>query len=209
MSILKSTLIASASLLIATSHANAAENPDTGWYVGAGVVSSQIKIKDSDFDESYTGAALTAGYQFNEHLSLELGLSNLHIDETTGDDEYKMETTVSPIFLTPAVKWSFAASESIDLYTKLGVSIAFTDTTVVTTPTHENSSVYEARSEWDINPTFSVGAEWELDHNWAVNAEYTYSPTALNVESEIDGTKYNDDLDLEVQSFMIGLSYRF
>ncbi|ROS01766.1 opacity protein-like surface antigen [Sinobacterium caligoides] len=209
MKILKLTLIVSASLLIAISNADAAEKQHSGWYAGASVNNSQIKIKDRDDDKTFIGASFTAGYQLSEHLALELGVSTLDISEGDGDEESSWEVRVKPIFLTPAVKWSIAASESIDLYAKLGASIAFTDSQVTNTSTGEDLEILEARSEWDVNPTFSVGAEWQLDHNWAVNAEYTYSPTALGVETEFDGSNYNDDLDLEVQSLMIGLHYHF
>ncbi|ROS01758.1 opacity protein-like surface antigen [Sinobacterium caligoides] len=208
MSILKSTLIASASLLIAISHANAAENPDTGWYVGAGVAVNQLKDDDGS-KETYNGPSFNAGYQLNQHLALELGISGFDSKQSSEDVDgsYKAETDV--IFLTPAVKWSYAASERINLYSKVGASIAFVD--------YQNTNVDDgetwsnkASSEWDVSPMISVGAEWELDSNWAVNAEYTYRPTAIDVDMELDdGSTFSHDLDLEVQSFTLGVNYRF
>ncbi|ROS01756.1 opacity protein-like surface antigen [Sinobacterium caligoides] len=186
---------------------------------------------DQDLKDQYTvnnfnttsdgrGFVFNGGYRFNNYIAFNLDVAHKRMDSTA--DLYRPETNehyrgsfdVDTIYITPGVHLLYPVSQNIDVYAKLGVSIILSEWDAdsnISGPNYDYTEIiteteHEGGSDWQIAPTFGIGAEWKFGQNWAAHAEYSYTESTVELFEEDDGTS---KVDFEDNTFVIGLRYHF
>ncbi|MBR9728352.1 porin family protein [Shewanella intestini] len=190
---MKSLSIAAAAVVISMSAPALAEqapthNSDNGFYVGGSV--SQMTLKDSDdhHSESGAGVGVYGGYQFNHWFALEANLA------VSGDlnDNSDTDITAGTLAITPVFTYQF--NDVLAAYAKVGVA----SMAVVADPNYSDDITYSG-----IGFAYGAGIKAALTDNLYLRVSYDISTG--NVEDDDS----NDDFDVDIKQFALGMHYQF
>ena len=166
--------------LLAASPAFAAD--DAGFYVGAGLGQSSVKIdivEGADFDASSTAFKLLGGYQFFKYMGVELE----YIDAGDADDSWTFDSGTFTEQLKATIGFSgfntsavgiLPIGEKFNLFAKLG--FIYWDAVLKLRYTYSDikGSVVEREHDSDSGTDFSwgIGGTFKITPNLGVRAEY-------------------------------------
>lgn len=172
--------------------------------IGSG--GSGISVDDTD-----TAYSLGIGYRFNDNFSAELGYADL--GETTASTDapisgsvYGSDVTIDGDLEVDAtgffygVRGDLPVSESVNLFARLGLLHWQSDFDMSGTVTIDGVSYSgNASAELDsgTDPYLGLGADYSFNDNVSVNAQW--NRYMLDVADE----------DLDIDTFSVGLTYRF
>jgi OmpA-OmpF porin, OOP family len=164
---------------------------DAGFYAGLHI--GQSSVKDgceglTSCDDEDTGWKILGGYQFNRHLAVELGYSDL--GEISGVDTGVPVTAEATVFDLVAVG-ILPVGNNFSVYGKLGMYRAEVDA---------EATGFGSVSESNTGMTFGVGVRWDFTKNLGVRAEYQKYSDVGN-----DDTTGESDIDV----ISIGVVFRF
>jgi len=141
---------------------------DQGFY--AGLTLGQSKQKDAcdglgggvSCDDNDTAWRILGGYQFNKHLAVELGYTDVgEVSASAGTARASIEAKIWE--LVAVGSWPFTPNFSA--YGKLGMYRGDTDFTT-------NIPGFSNESESNSDLTYGLGVRWDFTKNLGVRAEY-------------------------------------
>ena len=176
---------------------------DAGFYLGASIGQSQAKDTCDDSagfscDDQDTAWKVFAGYQFNRHLAVEAGYTDLGefgLSGVLGGVSVRGTIEVTAFELMGV--GSFPVAERFSLYGKLGLYRAETEQTITGTfgPVTRTDSVSESNTDL----TFAFGARFDITRNLGIRAEWQRY-------LDVGGGEIGED-DIDVLS--LGVLWRF
>lgn len=130
-----------------------AQQADTGWYVGASIGQSDLEI-DKD-----TAWKVSAGYQLNRNLSVELGYTNLgEVSETVLGVTASAEATAWEVIGV----YKFPVANQFSIYGLAGIAMVEAEATALGVTASDDSTEL----------TFGVGAQYDFSRNMGVRAQW-------------------------------------
>jgi len=141
---------------------------DQGFY--AGLTLGQSKQKDAcdgvsalgaSCDDKDTAWRILGGYQFNKHLAVELGYTDVGEVSASGAFTASIEAKIWE--LVAVGSWPFTPNFSA--YGKLGMYRGDTDF-------NTNNPAFSSESESNNDLTYGLGVRWDFTKNLGVRAEY-------------------------------------
>lgn len=195
----KAVAAAALAMLIATP----AWSQDAGFYLGASIGQSQAKEFCDDSsgfscDDKDTAWKIFGGYQFNRHLAIEAGYTDLGEFSASGVlSGVSVRGTVEVTAFELMGVGSFPVVDRFSLYGKLGLYHAETKQNV--TGTLGAVTVTNNDKEKNTDVTFAFGARFDLTRSLGIRAQWQ---RYLNVGGEDVG---EDDIDV----FSVGVLWRF
>ena len=176
---------------------------DAGFYLGASIGQSKAKDTCEDpgpfsCDDKDTAWKIFAGYQFNRHLAVEAGytdLGEISISAASGTTSIRGTIEVSAFELMGV--GSFPVVDRFSLYGKLGIYRAETEQKL--TVTLGTLSIPDNKSEKNADLTFAFGARFDVTRNLGVRAEWQRY-------LDVGGGEIGED-DIDVLS--LGVLWRF
>jgi OOP family OmpA-OmpF porin len=170
---------------------------DTGFYAGLHIGQSKAKDACEDLtscDDKDTAWKILGGYQFNRHLAVEIGYTDL--GEVSATDLGATVSIESTAFEVVAVG-IFPVANQFSVYGKLGMYRGDTDTSV----SDPGGSASGSESNTDL--TFGIGVRYDFTRNLGVRAEWQkYSDVSAN---DLDGGTVEADVDV----ISVGVIWRF
>jgi OmpA-OmpF porin, OOP family len=170
---------------------------DTGFYAGLHIGQSKAKDACEDLtscDDKDTAWKILGGYQFNRHLAVEIGYTDL--GEVSADDLGATVSIESTAFEVVAVG-IFPIANQFSVYGKLGMYRGDTDTSA----SGPGGSASGSESNTDL--TFGIGVRYDFTRNLGVRAEWQkYSDVSAN---DLDGGTVEADVDV----ISVGVIWRF
>lgn len=193
--------------LIATPQAIAQK----GWYIGGGAGSSKIEddialgglITSGTVDGSSTGFKIFGGYQFNDHLAIDLALVDLGKAKYSGTffnapvtggsvDIYGFN--VSAVGILPV-------SESFRLFGKAGVFFWGADAKDTT------GGIAFSTNESGADFSFGLGASYNFTKNWGVQLEWERFKVGGGEDAYTGQSNATGSANVDLIS--LGVVYRF
>ena len=190
---------AALAILIATP----AWSQDAGFYLGASIGQSRAKDFCDDSggfscDDKDTAWKLLGGYQFNRHLAVEAGYTDLGEVGVSGVlSGVSVRGTVEVTAFELMGVGSIPLMDRFSLYGKLGLYHAETKQNV--TGSLGTVTVTDNEKEKNTDLTFAFGARFDITRNLGVRAEWQRY-------LDVGGGEIGED-DVDVLS--VGLLYRF
>ena len=194
-------VVAAAALAILV--ATPAWSQDAGFYLGASIGQSRAKDFCDDSggfscDDKDTAWKLFGGYQFNRHLAVEAGYTDLGEVGASGVlSGVSVRGTVEVTAFELMGVGSFPVMDRFALYGKLGVYRAETEQSV--TGTLGTITVTDNASENNTDLTFAFGARFDITRNLGIRAEWQRY-------LDVGGGEIGED-DVDVLS--VGVLWRF
>jgi len=190
---------AALAILIATP----AWSQDAGFYLGASIGQSRVKDFCDDSggfscDDKDTAWKLLGGYQFNRHLAVEAGYTDLgEIGLSGALSGVSVRGTIEVTAFELMGVGSIPLMDRFSLYGKLGLYHAETKQNV--TGSLGAVTVTDNEKEKNTDLTFAFGARFDITRNLGVRAEWQRY-------LDVGGGEIGED-DVDVLS--VGLLYRF
>jgi len=163
---------------------------NSSFYIGLGV--SAVSARDAavsmdifstkDGQDRLGNATFQAGYNFNEYIAVEGRYT------TSFTHESNVEMDGWSLFVKP----QYPVTEDFNIYALLGfggVNIG--------TVTERVVNVDDTGFQWGL------GASYDITENIAVFGDYT------NLANDMDGIFYNGALQVDVDTFNVGVTYKF
>jgi len=200
---MKRKAIVAAAAALAALTAAPAWSQDAGFYLGASIGQSRAKEFCDDSggfscDDKDTAWKIFAGYQFNRHLAVEGGYTDLGEVGASGvlsgvSVRGKIEATAFELVGVGSIP----VADRFSLYGKLGVYYAETERNL--TGTLGAVTVTDNDSEKNTDLTFAFGARFDVTRNLGIRAQWQ---RYLNVGG---GDIGEDDIDV----LSVGVLWRF
>ena len=135
-----------------------AQQADTGWYVGGSIGQSDLDI-DKD-----TAWKISAGYQLNRNLSVELGYTNLgEVSESAFGATASFEATAFEVIGL----YKFPVANQLSIYGLAGIAMVEGEATV-SIPGLGSQSTSDDSTEL----TFGVGAQYDFSRNMGARLQW-------------------------------------
>ena len=195
----KSVAAAALAILIATP----AWSQDAGFYLGASIGQSKAKDTCDDSgafscDDTDTAWKIFAGYQFNRHLAVEAGYTDLgEVSLSAASATSSVRGTIELSAFELMAVGSFPVADRFSLYGKLGLYRAETEQKLQVTL--GTLTVSDNKTEKNADLTFAFGARFDITRNLGVRAEWQRY-------LDVGGGEIGED-DVDVLS--VGLLFRF
>jgi OOP family OmpA-OmpF porin len=130
-----------------------AQQADTGWYVGASIGQADLDI-DKD-----TAWKVSAGYQLNRNLAVEIGYTNLgEVSEGVGPLSAEAEATAWEVIGVGKLPMA----NNFSVYGLVGIAMAKVEGRILGVPFDDDSTEL----------TFGVGAQYDFSRNMGVRAQW-------------------------------------
>ena len=195
----KAVAAAALAILIATP----AWSQDAGFYLGASIGQSKAKDTCDDSgafscDDTDTAWKIFAGYQFNRHLAVEAGYTDLgEVSLSAASATSSVRGTIELSAFELMAVGSFPVADRFSLYGKLGLYRAETEQKLQVTL--GTLTVSDNKTEKNADLTFAFGARFDITRNLGVRAEWQRY-------LDVGGGEIGED-DVDVLS--VGLLFRF
>ena len=141
-----------------------ASNHENPWYAGARIgathysdFSQNLSTNDGIDDDNF-GGGLFLGYNFNDWFALETGYTHLGKIETDNDAD------ISHQALELVGKFTWQATESVDLFAKAGIFAAKS----------KGSDQLSGFDDTSTNGTLGLGSEYHFTENFSARLEYQF-----------------------------------
>lgn len=200
---MKCTATAVAAAALAILIATPAWSQDAGFYLGASIGRSKAKDTCDDSgafscDDTDTAWKIFAGYQFNRHLAVEAGYTDLgEVTLSAASGTSSVRGTIELSAFELMAVGSFPVADRFSLYGKLGLYRAETEQKLQVTL--GTLTVSDNKTEKNADLTFAFGARFDITRNLGVRAEWQRY-------LDVGGGEIGED-DVDVLS--VGLLYRF
>ena len=195
----KAVAAAALAILIATP----AWSQDAGFYLGASIGQSKAKDTCDDSgafscDDTDTAWKIFAGYQFNRHLAVEAGYTDLgEVSLSAASATSSVRGTIELSAFELMAVGSFPVADRFSLYGKLVLYRAETEQKLQVTL--GTLTVSDNKTEKNADLTFAFGARFDITRNLGVRAEWQRY-------LDVGGGEIGED-DVDVLS--VGLLFRF
>lgn len=176
---------------------------DAGFYLGASIGQSQAKDTCEDSagfscDDKDTAWKVFAGYQFNRHLAVEAGYTDLgEVSLSGASGPASLRGTIELSAFDLMVVGSAPVADRFSLYGKLGLYRAETEQKLQVTLGSFTAS--DNQTEKNVDLTFAFGARFDITRNLGVRAEWQRY-------LDVGGGEIGED-DVDVLS--LGVLWRF
>lgn len=189
-------LIATLAVLSALSSTSAFAATDyTGFYIGGGGSNIDLDIKHVNGDFSANGATLYGGYNFSDWMGIEGTIS-----AATGLGKNGVDLSIATFSVGP--KFTFILSDKVSLFTKVALA---------STALEDDSNDWDDDWDWDDEADWSgfgyslaAGVHFAMTDKLNLRLSYEYTDTELDADS-----RYDSDLDGELNIITLGLHYQF
>jgi OOP family OmpA-OmpF porin len=166
----------------------------THWYIGAGIGGGNLNASGTDLtglnnatlDDTDTTYTVRVGWRFHKYMALELGYYDLGQYNFHGQGVGAIDGSAK----AKSVGLSFVGIlplDALDLYARIGYARSELKINASTDLIATNFNAKDNQNE----ATYGVGARWNFGGNWGLFGEWMK----------------NDDI--EVDSYLIGIDFRF
>ncbi|WP_199610224.1 porin family protein [Flocculibacter collagenilyticus] len=164
-------------LILGSSLSPVQANESSDWYVGGAYSAQEISTNDYKL----LGASL--GYQFNEHLALEMrALKGISGEQFSGDFSHKIKHQASL-----SLKGSYPLSSSVDIYGLVGWTTSEVRAAgyAIILVDENNVTLVEPYVQTDTENGYSFGAglEYKLNANISLYSEFQFLPDADHISN--------------------------
>lgn len=218
------TLLAALIGATCTSGLAQAQALDNSWYLGGKAGWSHYFGADfePDIDEAFKlvgaveqgddlGLGLFVGYQLNPNLGFELGYDHLGKyrlsgRRSEGGISARLAGEARSQMIQASMRIGFPATQSLDLYGRLGGAYAWTESDLsaaLTTSSRQFNESANGNKYQGAAFVGALGAEYAFNSSWALRLEYQYSTPLGSTSPGESGIELDNGL------LALGLVYRF
>ena len=208
--------------LMATGALQAAPQDNT-WYAGGkagwsnfyGVdyddqVKEVLDTFDPGQDHSDLGLGAFVGYQVNRNVAVELGydwLGKYQVDQRFSSNgvEAGLDGEAKAQMIQATMKIGFPATETLDIYGRLGGAYAWTDSSISAWANDGTSNLTESGGGKYHGAAFvgALGLEYAIDKDWSARLEYQYTTPLGKTSLDESGIELDNGL------LAVGMVYHF
>jgi len=170
---------------------------NSAFYVGIGYgyfnqSNDNIASTAANIEFDVDSVLLQAGYQYNQYVAFEgrywIGMGDISQSGGLNPGDYSGDMNAWGLYVKPM----YPVADNFDIYALLG----YADTSVE----------YDNGAYWDTDGfSWGLGAQYEIMENVLIFADYVN----LSIQDSVDFESNDINVDVDIYTFNIGVSYKF